>query len=357
NAAAEARPPLERPRDPAQAALLLHSSGTTGLPKVVVRSGASLDLVAGAMAESVGLRPDDRVLSCVPLCHSYGVEHGLLAPLWAGSEVRLCQGFDLPTVEAELAGGATVFPGVPFVYETLARHAAGRRFPALRRAYSAGGPLPAAVRAACAEHLGLVVSQLYGATEIGSVTYAPPESDGFDAGSVGRPMRGVDVRVLPLDATDASVTLPPAEEGQVAIRSAYRFDGYLDGSAGPLTPDGFFLTGDVGRVDAHGNLSLSGRLKLLIDVAGLKVNPLEVEAALVAHPAVAECVVVAVALTETVSRLKAVVVRTAGATATGEELRQFLRALLAPYKVPRVYEFRDDLPRSAAGKVMRQRVS
>src|SRR5690606_8375428 len=82
--------PLDAPRSPESAALLLHSSGTTGLPKIVVRSGDSLDLVAAAMAESVGFRPTDRVLACVPLCHSYGVEHGLLAPLWAGSTVRLC---------------------------------------------------------------------------------------------------------------------------------------------------------------------------------------------------------------------------------------------------------------------------
>ena len=98
------------------------------------------------------------------------------------------------------------------------------------------------------------------------------------------------------------------------------------------------------------------RLKLLIDVAGLKVNPLEVEAVLSTHPAVAACVVVPLPVTETVTRLKAIVVRHARAPVTGEDLRLFLRERVAQYKVPRAYEFRDDLPRSAAGKVLRREV-
>jgi acyl-CoA synthetase (AMP-forming)/AMP-acid ligase II len=348
------------PAPQGQSALLLHSSGTTGLPKIVVRSGRSIDAVAQAMAESVGFRADDRVLSCVPLCHSYGIEHGLLAPAWAGSSVRLCPGFDLPTLMAELDAGATLFPGIPFIYETLARQATGRRFPQLRRAYSAGGPLPAAVRDAAREHLGITVTQLYGATEIGSVTYSDPDLPGFDPASVGRPMRGVEIRILPPDATSADAPLPPGTEGHVAIRAASMMDGYLERDAAvPVADliDGFFATGDLGRLDAYGNLTLTGRIKLLLDVAGLKVNPLEVEAALMLHPAVSSCVVQAIPVTQTVSRLKAVVVRTPGhEQISGETLRQFLRDRLAPYKVPRIYEFRADLPRSAAGKVLRQQV-
>jgi acyl-CoA synthetase (AMP-forming)/AMP-acid ligase II len=341
-------------------ALLLHSSGTTGLPKIVVRSGKSIDAVSEAMTESVGFRPDDRALACVPLCHSYGIEHGLLAPTWAGSAVRLCPGFDLPTVIAELDKGATIFPGVPFIYEMLARQAAGHRYPKLRRAYSAGGPLPESVRHSAHEQLGMSVTQLYGATEIGSVTYSNPDLPGFEPASVGRPMRGVEIRILAPDATSANEPLPPGTEGHVAIRAASMFEGYLvPGSSKTSCEllDGFFPTGDLGRLDANENLMLTGRIKLLLDVAGLKVNPLEVEAALLQHPAVSACLVQAMPVTETVSRLKAVVVRTQGNDQiTGETLRQFLRDRLAPHKVPRVYEFREDLPRSAAGKILRQNV-
>lgn len=343
-----------------KSALLLHSSGTTGLPKIVVRSGRSLDAVARAMADAIGIRADDRVIACVPLCHSYGIEHGLLAPTWAGSAVRLCPGFDLPTVMAELDREATIFPGVPFIYEMLARQAAGKRYPQLRRAYSAGGPLPHLVRDAVREQVGITVTQLYGATEIGSVTYANPELEGFDPASVGRAMRGVEIRILPPDVTGASSPLAAGSEGHVAIRAGSMFDGYLDpvrGGTSVALLDGFFPTGDLGRLDDHGNLTLTGRLKLLLDIAGLKVNPLEVEATLLQHPAVSACVVQSMPLTETVSRLRAIVVRAPGHEQVGgETLRQFLRGRLAPYKIPRVYEFREDLPRSAAGKVLRQEV-
>lgn len=354
-------PPASLPdRGHAHAALLLHSSGTTGLPKIVVRSAASLDAVAASMAEAVGFRPDDRVLAAVPLCHSYGVEHGLLAPVWAGSTVHLCPGFDLPTVTAALesAGGtgATIFPGVPFMYEMLSHHAAGRRFAALRRAYSAGGPLPPAVAAAFRERFGVVVSQLFGATEVGSVTYADPDLEGFDPASVGRAMRGVTVHILDVVEPDVERPLPAGTEGQVAIRADSMLERYL-GEESPPTVDGFFLTGDLGRLDGHGNLTITGRLKLLIDVAGLKVNPLEVEAVLAQHPGVAEAVVVPLRVSETVSRLKAVLTATPGAgRPTAEELRRFARQRLAGYKVPRLFEFRDALPRSPAGKVLRHQV-
>src|SRR5207237_9986660 len=110
---------------------------------IVFRCAASLDAVARAMCESVGFRVEDRVLTCLPLCHSYGIEHGLLAPVFAGSCVHLCEGFDLNAVLARLRdGGVTIFPGVPFMFEALARLDRAVPLPSLRRAYSAGGPLP-----------------------------------------------------------------------------------------------------------------------------------------------------------------------------------------------------------------------
>ena len=205
-------------RDPGRAGLLLQSSGTTGLPKIVFRTAASLDAVAAAMAESIGFSPADRVLMCLPLCHSYGVEHGLLAPVFAGSGVHLADGFDLNVVRAQLAdAGVTIFPGVPFMYEALARLDGGNTLPALRRAYSAGGPLPAAVYEAFRGRYGVRVSQLYGATEIGSVTYGDPLSEGFDPAGVGRPMRGVSVRVLDPARPDLDKPLPPGAEGHIAV--------------------------------------------------------------------------------------------------------------------------------------------
>ncbi len=316
--------------------LLLLSSGSTAAPKVVRRSAASLDAVCEQMVTALGLTSADTVLATVPLCHSYGLEHGLLAPAWAGAAVTLCRGLDLPIVRRELtASHCTVLPAVPPAFEALAR--LGGPLPWVRAAYSAGGPLPPVVAAACRDRLGLTIGQVYGATEIGSVTYTA-DADG----SAGYPMPGVTIR------TDA--------DGQVMVAAGSLFDGYL-GDENPTTPDGFYPTGDLGHVDAAGRLHVTGRAKLLIDVGGRKVNPLEVEAVLLAHPLVAGCVVVPVAQTDTVARLKAVVEpRRPGPTPDVEDLRSFARARLAAHKVPRAFEVRDALPRSAAGKVLRQQV-
>jgi acyl-CoA synthetase (AMP-forming)/AMP-acid ligase II len=347
-------------RDAAGGGLLLQSSGTTGKAKIVFRPPASLDAVAGAMCEAIGFRPADRVLMSLPLCHSYGLEHGLLAPIMAGSCVHLCRGFDLQLLLKELReGGITIFPGVPFMFEALEQaRAQAPAFPALRRAYSAGGPLPAKVFEAFKARHGLAVTQLYGATEIGSVTFSHPDSELFDPASVGAPMRGVDVRILPIEDPRARA-LPPDCEGQVAVRAASMMSGYLGDDLGDSIIDGYFLTGDLGRLDKLGRLTITGRIKLLIDVGGLKVNPVEVEEVLAQHPDVAACVVLPVRVSETVSRLKAIVTprRTDGASPDPESLRRFARGRLTPHKVPRLFEVRMSLPRSPTGKVLRNLVS
>lgn len=360
-----AREPPDRLHDPG--GLLLLSSGTTGRPKIVFRDARSLDAVSDAMASAIGFSEADRVLACVPLCHSYGIEHGLLAPLWAGSCVHLSRGFDLRVTLRELADSAiSIFPGVPFMFEMLAQHGARSPernrhlapFPALRRAYSAGGPLPRAVADAFRESFGVTLAQLYGATEIGSVTFADPDLPGFDPASVGRPMRGVRVAILSPDDPDVARPLPAGREGHVAVAAESMLSGYL-GEAGPATAGGFFLTGDLGRLDAHDNLTITGRLKLLIDVGGLKVNPIEVEDAIGQHPGVASCVVVPVRVSETVSRLKAIVTprpECPGTALTADSLRRFARSRLTGYKVPRMFEIRENLPHGPTGKILRHLV-
>ncbi|MGD0542374.1 MAG: class I adenylate-forming enzyme family protein, partial [Tepidisphaeraceae bacterium] len=168
--------------------LLLQSSGTTGEPKILRRTGASLDAVALAMVEAIGFRSEDRVLMSVPLTHSYGLEHGLLAPLWAGSTVHLSGLMQISAALPELKS-ATILPGVPSTFEMLAASSETEvAAPMMRIAYSAGGPLPRSVFDAFGARFGIRVSQLYGASEIGSVTFNAP-GDPFDAASVGRPMR------------------------------------------------------------------------------------------------------------------------------------------------------------------------
>jgi acyl-CoA synthetase (AMP-forming)/AMP-acid ligase II len=324
--------------------LLLTSTGTTGRPKIVMRTAASVDAVSGSMVEAVDFVPEDRVLATVPLCHSYGLEHGLLAPVWAGSQVHLCRGLDMAVLVERIGRGEiTIWPGVPAMFEMVANIGTARA-PGLKVAYSAGGAFPRSLFDQLDGRMGIRVGQIYGATEIGSVAFADPRDASFDPASVGKPMRGVEIRLMPTSGAD----------DQIAVRATSMMREYI-GEETPMTPDGFFPTGDLGHVDSAGNIHLTGRLKLLIDVGGLKVSPMEVEAALREHESVGECIVVPLPLSATVNRLRAIVTPRDGQTAIDvDELREFARKRLSPHKVPRVIEVRADLPRSPTGKILRQ---
>ena len=319
--------------------ILLSSSGSTAEPSLVRRSAVSLDAVARNVAACVGLTPGDRVLATVPLAHSYGLEHGLLGPIWAGATVLLNVGLDAGQLRRQLARKPTVIPAVPAMIEMLPKLAddplVAGAVRAARCVYSAGAPLPAEARDAFLETFGQRVGQVYGMTEIGSVTFNDPADADFDPASVGRPLDGVSVRLL--------------DEGEVAVRSTCMFDGYVDRDADLV--DGHLRTGDLGALDADGRLTVTGRKRLLIDTGGQKVNPLEVEAALRSHPLVADCVVVPVHQTATTQRLRALVVPRGDVTAA--EVREHVRSRLAGWKVPRVVEFRESLAYTASGKLAR----
>lgn len=332
--------------------VVLGSSGTVGLPKLALRESASLDADAANVIGGMGLVANDRVVFATPLSHSYGVDV-MVGALTAGATLRVLSQFDAEALTRELSGGRgqAVLPGVPFIFEALARHTPLLKG-GVRLALSAGSPLPERVRREFFSAWGVEVGQLYGATELGTVTMDVPGCEGFDPASVGRPLPGVSVRVVDID--DPRRTVGVGEEGQLAVRAASMLSGYLDGDV-PMV-DGHLLTGDLARIGPDGRVRITGRLKLLIDVGAYKVNPLEVEAVLATHPVVKECVVVPVAASETVQRLRAVVVARDGvAPPASEELRRFLRERLSPIKVPRVVEIVASLPKTPTGKVIRDR--
>ena len=344
------------------AQLLLQSSGTTGPPHIVLRSGRALDAVARNVVQAVDLTADDNVLALIPMCHSYGVENALLAPLHAGACLTLCRTFDAARfVQRIREDRVTVFPGVPTMFELLAQQPCDEPLP-LRCAYAAGANLPPGVVEGFRNRFGVPVGQLYGMTEIGSVTFNDPAAANFDATNVGLPLEGVRVRIVDPETRDLARPLPPDAEGEVAVSAPSMLAGYIDPNTGECeTPpdlcEGFLFTGDLGRVDNRGRLSITGRKKLVVDIAGQKVNLVEVEQAIAAYPGVRVCAVAAVAVTQTVYRLKAAVVAETGVAANFlEGLRVHLRETLAPHKVPRLIELREDLPRSPTGKVLRHRL-
>jgi long-chain acyl-CoA synthetase len=335
-------------------AILLQSSGTTGAPKIACRPAATLDAVGKTCSRAIGVNEHDAMLLCIPLYHSYAIDHGVLTAVVAGCAVELHRRFDPALARAALAAGrVSILPAVPVMLEALARSARGDDpAPALRRAYTAGSPLPRRIFDRFEQAYHVRVGQLYGTTEFGSVTFNDPDAPDFDPEAAGRPLEGVEIRILDASQARRDRALPLGSEGHVAVASPSMLSGYIDGEC-PIE-GGFLLTGDLGRLDASGRLTLTGRLKLLIDVGGLKVNPLEVEAVLMRHPAVREAVALELPYTETASRVKAIIIPEDDQEVDVEELQRFAREQLIHYKVPRVFEICRTVPRSPTGKILRQ---
>jgi long-chain acyl-CoA synthetase len=261
---------------------------------------------------------------------------------------ELPRGFEPQRARAALLQrDVSLFPGVPVMFDALARQSSPPgATPRLRRAYSAGSPLPRRVFDAFETTFGAPLGQIYGATEFGSVTFNDPDAPDFEPESVGRPLEGARLRVVESPGAGEA-------EGQLAVAAPSLLSEFLDEP--PLAlDDGYLLTGDLARLDARGRLFLTGRVRLLVDVGGIKVNPLEVEAVLARHPRVRDAVVVPVRVSDLTARLKAVIEPEPGRAPTKAELRRFAREHLVHYKVPRSFEIRSALPRSSAGKILRK---
>ena len=336
--APETRPAPATPT-PADTALVAASSGTTARPHLIARTHENLWWEAENFWTSTRLTSDDVVLGVVPLSHAHGLGNALLAALRAGACLLLRPRFLRREVLDLLAAErVTVFPAVPFMLRMLAATDRRRHWDlsALRLCLSAGAPLPREVFAAFRDRFGVPVRQLYGLTEAGSVTCDLAAADAVDPSTVGRPLGNVVVSI----EDEHGRVLPAGEIGEIVVRSAAAEGGV----ARPLR------TLDVGRCNTDGTLTITGRTSLFINTAGNKVDPAEVEAALRAHPAVADVAVFGLAAAHDEQVVAAVVVLATPVSA--DALRAHCREVLAPHKVPRVLTFRDALPRSPLGKVL-----
>jgi long-chain acyl-CoA synthetase len=342
---------------PDDEAVFQYSAGCTGGPKRVPRTQAQLRYEADSLATTLGITSADVVFSTLPLFHSYGLGCCLLASLRSGATLTILEDAHpfvlhrdhaLELLERERA---TVFPAVPFIHRLLAEAPGQGDLSALRLCLSAASALPRATFEAFAQRFGMPIRQLYGSTETGAVA-ANLDDDPWETWrSVGRPVAGVEIDIL--DAAGEPVA--DGRIGEIAVRSPAMTHGY----AGPaelnrgVFTDGRFHTNDRGRVDDDGRLYLTGRRQLLIDVKGDKVDPIEVEDVLAVHPKVREVVVVGIETgAEGEDLIKAVVVPDGACQA--RELIRFARERLSNYKVPQMVEFRDEIPRSAAGDVLRK---
>ncbi|GAA2377437.1 AMP-binding protein [Dactylosporangium salmoneum] len=339
-------------------AVLLYTSGTAGAPK-----GAMLPhraLLANheqlARIEPAPVTGDDVLLLAVPLFHAYGLNSGLGAVAYHGGCGVLIERFDpADALEAIERHGVTGVIGVPpmFIAWSLMGERLARAWAGVRLAVCGASPLDPAAERRFAETTGRAVHQGYGLTEAAPVLTSTLASPSIKPGSIGRPIPGVEVRLVDAEGEDVA----PDEEdgttdpGEIVARGRNFFQGYWpEGSSAP-DPDGWWATGDVAYADEDGDLFIVDRLGELILVSGFNVYPHEVESVLAAHEEVAEAAAVGVPHPYTGQTVKAVVVRRPGSQVTAEELVVHCERNLARFKCPTAVEFVAELPHSATGKV------
>jgi acyl-CoA synthetase (AMP-forming)/AMP-acid ligase II len=334
------------------AALLLFTSATTGAPKLVPLTWGNLHAMAVRETHALQLTNADRFLSLMPLFHLHGLA-AVLAQLHCGGTVISTQGFNPATflnwLDEFRPTWFTSSPPLNRAILTLARAhpEVFRRIP-LRVIRSTGAAPESEQIARLEQAAGVPVLAGYGLTETGGVTRETP--DACKPGSAGR-SSGLEVAIMdPLDNV-----LAAGLEGEIAVRGASVTSGYLDDPEANQAAfrDGWFHTGDIGRLDGEGFLFITGRLREIINRGGEKIVPQEVDKVLAAHPALADAAAFAVAHRTLGEDVAAAVVLRTGATASELELRRFAATRLARFKVPRRIVFMDAIPRTATGKAQR----
>lgn len=344
--------PSPAPAAPGDTAVLLYTSGTTGWPKGVPLTHGNLLTNARGIIDRLGGCPDDVFVAVLPLFHAFGLTGTMVVPMLLGACVTYTQFSPRTTLRLLAERRATAFLAVPSMYRLLAHsRGCGCDLPALRLALSGGDALSFAVREAYRERFGRELLEGYGLTETSPVVSVnAPESN--RPGTVGRPLPGVVIRVV----DEAGACRPSGQDGEVQVRGPSVMPGYYkrpEEDRQAFTADGWFRTGDLGRLDADGYLTISGRLKELIVRDGEKVMPREVEEVLLQHPRVLDACVVGVPDGDRGEALEAFVVPAEQAP-TAEELRAFCRGRLADFKVPRRFVISRDLPRGPIGKILKR---
>jgi long-chain acyl-CoA synthetase len=331
-------------------AVVLYTSGTTGRPKGAMLTHRAL-LANLAQLDAIRpevVAPDDVVLLVLPLFHVYGLNSGLGMTAYAGATGVLAERFDpVETLTLVRETGVTNIVGAPpmFVAWSLLPDLADS-LASLRLAVSGAAPLPRSVLAALSQATGRPVYEGYGLTETAPVLTTTLCSAVPKPGSIGRPIPGVELRLL-----DDDDEVDDDDPGEIVVRGANLFSGYWPAGEGRPDADGWFRTGDVAYADADGDLFLVDRIRELILVSGFNVYPREVEEVIASHPDVAEVAVLGVPHPYTGETVKALIVRRPGSDLTAEAVIEHAATRLARFKCPTAVEFVDQLPHSITGKV------
>ena len=342
-------------------AVIVYTSGTSGRPRGAMLTHRALvaNLEQSGAIEPPTVQPEDVVLLVLPLFHIYGLNAGLGMAAYRGATAVLAERFDpVETLGLLARHRVSVIVGAPPMYVAWSMLPdVEEAFATVRLAISGAAPLPAPVLARVLEATGHHVFEGYGLTETAPVLTTTLRSEVAKPDSIGRPVPGVELRLLDPDGRGVEEDDPDDPGvGEIVVRGANLFSGYWpDGSEGP-DADGWWRTGDVAYADADGDLHLVDRRRELILVSGFNVYPREVEEVLLRHPGVEEAAVIGIPHPYTGESVKALVVTAAGARLTADEIIEHAAQSLARFKCPTAVEFVDDLPHSATGKISKGRL-
>jgi long-chain acyl-CoA synthetase len=339
-------------------AVVLYTSGTTGTPKGAELTHANLGRNVEIVAQMLEVVPDDVILGALPLFHAFGQTCGLNAALAAGAQLTLIPRFDpVKALEILERDRVTIFEGVPTMFSAMLHSEQAEAVDAstLRYCVSGGAAMPVEVMRAFEARFGCGVLEGYGLSETSpAATFNHPDRP-RKAGSIGTPIEGVQLRV----ADEAGNEVVPGDAGEILIRGHNVMKGYWrrpEATAEAIDGDGWFHTGDIGRVDEDGYFFIVDRKKDMIIRGGYNVYPREIEEVLHEHPAVREAAVVGVTHAELGEEVAAAVALKPGRRAEPGELREFVKSRVAAYKYPRRVWIVDELPKGPTGKILKREI-
>jgi long-chain acyl-CoA synthetase len=348
-------PKFPQPK-PDDMAVLMYTSGTSGLPKGVILTYGNLQSDVDGSIQKANLQKKHHFLGVIPLFHSFGMTAMMLAPVQLGAKIIYMARFSAASaVEAIKKHDVSLVFGVPSMFGAMARlkSATPEDFQSIYAMICGGEPLNPVLREQFKARFGVELYEGYGLTETSPVVSLNTPAE-HRPGSVGKTLPGVEVKI----ADENGQGLPVGQEGEIWLRGPMVMTGYYQlpqATAEALTADHFFKTGDIGKLDADGYLYVTGRKKEMIIVSGEKAVPREIEEVLMRHPAVAEAAVVGKKDPSRGEVVVAFVQLKEDQTAQENELRDFCRQQgLVAWKCPREVTLLPDLPRSPTGKVLKR---
>jgi long-chain acyl-CoA synthetase len=349
----------QTPVAPDDLALLQYTGGTTGLSKGAMLSHRNLvsNAYMNRLWDTEAKAGKEVTLAVLPLFHAYGLTVAMTNTILLGGTLVLLPRFDLDLVfKAIDEHKPTLFPGVPPIYKALADSpkAKSHDLKSIRLCVSGAMKLPTEIAEQFTKISGAILIEGYGMTETSPSTHANPTVGSGKAGSIGLPLPGTECKIV--DQDDAEKLVAPGQPGELAIRGPQVFSGYWgrENQDGVFTSDGYVLTGDVAVMDDDGYFAIVDRKKELIIAGGFNIYPSEVEEVLFALNGVQDAVVVGVPDKYRGETVKAFIVTTPGAKISEDAVIAHCAASLTAYKVPKLVEFRTELPRTAVGKVLRR---